>query len=172
MLASNLYWLEFKGHSSTILASSVAMFLTSLFSSVIGTAAHDIVTASTEGLSAWFVPLAAIVMTTLPATLAALGVYAITDASEGVLRYEAGLYSSQGVDSSLLAGVWSVTLGLIPIVSYAVGVVTYVSLTSGSSFNVEILLPFIVSGAVTLLAVERKLKSVFDTAPFVTIKFG
>jgi hypothetical protein len=160
LFADNLTWLELKGHGSTILVSSVGMFLISIFGGIIGSSGSDIIEAGTLGLSSGYLSLAAVIFTALPSMLAGLGVYAIVNASEGILRREAGLYSSQGIERYRVLSAWSVTLSAIPFLCYLAGFSLYVFLTPGSSLGIANGASILVSASTALLAVRLRLSSV------------
>lgn len=137
----------------------MGMFLISIFSGVVGSSGSDIIQAGTQGLAPGFLPLVAVVFTALPSAMAGLGVYAIVDASEGVLRREAGLYSSQGIDRARVVRTWSLVLSAIPVLCYGAGLSLFVSLTPGDSLGVVNGASLVVSALIALLAVRLKLNS-------------
>ncbi len=99
-----------------------------------------------------------------------LGAYALVDASEDVLRYEAGLYSSQGIGRARILEAWMVLHGHIPVLAYAVGVLAYVAFSAGSSIQLEIVLPLVISAPTILLSVNRRLNRIVNSAPYVTVR--
>jgi hypothetical protein len=140
------------------------MFLISIFSGIVGSAESDIIESGTQGLSSGFLSFATVILTALPSALAGLGVYAIVDANEGILRREAGLYSSQGIDRARVVRAWSLILSAIPVLCYVAGLFLYVFLTPGSSLGVGNGASLVVSALTALLAVRLKLNSVTKEA--------
>ena len=167
---TSLYRLEFSGHLSTILVSSTVMLLIALISSSIGTAAHDVVAASAEGVSGWSSALAAILITSLPPMLAAFGVYTLVDANEEVIRYEAGLYSSQGIGRGSIIAVWTVLYGLIPVLAYFSGILGYSDFNLRAALNPEVALPLTITTSTVLVAVWYKLVRILDLTPYAVLK--
>lgn len=128
------------------------------------------VSASSVGLLGPLPTAAALVTTVLPAVLAALGVYALVSASEEVLRYEAGLYSSQGVNRSSLVRIWVVLYAAVPSFAYVVGLLGNLTLNAGSALQIELILPLVISVAVTFLAVVRKTNRILDSSPYAVVR--
>ena len=170
MRENSLLRLELSGHQSMIFGAIVAMFLTGFIASFLGTTAHDVVSASSVGLLGPLPTTAALVVTVLPAFLAALGVYALINASEEALRYEAGLYTSQGVSRSSLLRVWVVLYAAVPSLAYVVGLIGDLTLNAGSTLEIELILPLVISIAVTFLGIVRKTNRILDSSPYLVVK--
>ena len=93
-----------------------------------------------------FAPSAILVgMATLPAIFVVLGVYALIDANEEALRYEIGVYCSQGMDGDSVVDVWSALYGWIPVGAYLAGLLAYLAFTPGVVANLQNGLPDIIS---------------------------
>jgi hypothetical protein len=146
------------------------MFLTGFIASFLGGAAYNVVTASNAGLLGAFPTFASILVAILPAVLAALGVYALVNASEEGLRYEAGLFSSQGFSRSSLIKIWVVLYAAAPSAAYVVGLGADLVLNVGSSLQIELVLPLVISVATTFFAVVYETSNVLRTSPYATLK--
>ena len=171
-----LMWLELASHAPTILASCVAMgfagYLATFFENASWVAAEASGTTSpTFGPSAILVALA-----TLPAIFVVVGVYALLDANTEALRYEVGVFSSQGIDGDTVIDVWSMLYGWIPIGAYLLGLMSYLAFTPGVVANLQNGLPdivgglFFITGMATLIMIPTKLNSVLDASPYSVVK--
>ena len=167
---------ELASHASTILVSCIAMgfagYLASFFENASWVAAKAAGTTSPSfGPSAILVGLA-----TLPSIFVVVGVYALLDANEEALRYEIGVYCSQGIDGDTVVDVWSALYGWIPVATYFLGMMTYLAITPGVIANLQNGLPdivtslFFITGMATLILIPLKLNGVLDSSPYVTVK--
>lgn len=171
-----LMMIELKSHSSTILVSCVAMFfsgyLATYFDNASWVAAEAAGTTSPSfGPSAMLVILA-----TLPSIFVVLGVYALLDANEDALRYEIGVFSSQGIDGQTVVDVWSALYGWLPIAVFLLGLLSYLFLTPGVIVNLQTGLPdiisglFFITGMATLIMIPYKLNGVLDSSPYTVVR--
>ena len=168
--------LELTSHAPTIVVSCVAMgfagYLATFFENASWVAAEAAGTTSpTFGPSAILVAMA-----TLPAIFVVLGVYALIDASEEALRYEIGVFCSQGIDGDAVVDVWSALYGWIPIGAYFLGLLSYLAFTPGVVANLQNGLPdiitglFFITGMATLILIPLKLNGVLDASPYVVAR--
>jgi hypothetical protein len=168
--------LELTSHAPTIIASCVAMgfagYLATFFENASWVAAEAAGTTSpTFGPSAILVAMA-----TLPAIFVVLGVYALIDANEEALRYEVGVFCSQGIDGDTVVDVWSALYGWIPIGAYFLGLLSFLAFTPGVVANLQNGLPdiitglFFITGMATLIMIPLKLNGVLDTSPYVVAR--
>jgi len=171
-----LFTLELTSHAPTILVSCIAMgfagYLATFFENASWTAAEASGTTSpTFGPSAILVVLA-----TLPAIFVVVGVYALIDANEEALRYEVGVFSSQGIDGDTVVDVWSMLYGWIPIGAYFLGLMSYLVSTPGVVANLANGLPdivgglFFITGMATLIMIPTKLNGVLETSPYTVVR--
>jgi hypothetical protein len=171
-----LMWIELASHAPTILASCVAMgfagYLATFFENASWVAAEAAGTTSPS-----FAPSAVlVVMATLPSIFVVLGVYALLDANEEALRYEVGVFCSQGIDGDTVLDVWSALYGWIPIGAYFLGLLGYLAVTPGVIANLQNGLPdiitglFFITGMATLIMIPYKLNGVLDTSPYVVVR--
>lgn len=170
MRENSLFRLELSGHQTMVFESIIVMFLTGFIASFLGTAAHDVVSASRVGQLGPLPVVAALIVAVLPGLLAALGVYVLVSASEEVLRYEAGLYSSQGVTKSSLIRIWVVLYAAVPSLAYVVGLLGDFALNPGSTLQIELVLPLALSVAVTFFAIVSKTSKILDSSPYTVIR--
>ena len=171
-----LLTIELASHAPTILVSCAAMgfagYLATFFENASWVAAEAAGTTSPS-----FAPSAILVaMATLPAIFVVLGVYALIDANEEALRYEVGVYSSQGIDGDTVIDVWSALYGWIPVGAFLVGLLTYLAITPGVIANLQSGLPdiitglFFITGMATLIMIPYKLNGVLDTSPYTVVR--
>jgi hypothetical protein len=168
--------IELTSHAPTILASCVAMgfagYLATFFESASWIAAEAAGTTSPS-----FAPSAILVaMATLPSIFVVLGVYALLDANEEALRYEVGVFCSQGIDGDTVIDVWSALYGWLPIAAYLLGLLGYLAITPGVIANLQNGLPdiisglFFITGMATLILIPYKLNGVLDTSPYTVVR--
>ncbi len=168
--------LELSSHLPTVLVSCIAMgfagYLATFFENASWVAAEASGTTSPSfGPSAILVVLA-----TLPAIFVVVGVYALIDANEEALRYEVGVFSSQGIDGDTVVDVWSALYGWIPIGAYLLGLMSYLTLTPGVIANLQNGLPdiisglFFITGMATLIMIPTKLNGVLETSPYSVVR--
>ena len=171
-----LLQIELASHASTILVSCAAMgfagYLATFFMNASWVAAEAAGTTSPS-----FSPSAILVaMATLPAIFVVLGVYALIDANEEALRYEIGVFCSQGLDGDTVVDVWSALYGWIPIGSYFLGLLAYLAFTPGVIANLQGGLPdiisglFFITGMATLILIPAKLNGVLDASPYTVVR--
>jgi hypothetical protein len=124
-----------------------------------------------------FAPSAALVaMATLPSIFVMLGVYALIDANEEALRYEIGVFCSQGIDGDEVVNVWEALYGWMPVGAYLVGLLAYLFFTPGVIADLQNGLPdiisslFFITGMATLVMIPLKLNGVLAASPFTVVK--
>jgi len=168
--------IELASHAATIVVSCAAMgfagYLATFFENASWVAAEAAGTTSpTFGPSAILVAMA-----TLPAIFVVLGVYALNDANEEALRYEVGVFSSQGIDGDTVIDVWSALYGWIPVGAFLVGLLSYLAFTPGVIANLQSGLPdiisglFFITGMATLILIPYKLNGVLDASPYTVVR--
>jgi hypothetical protein len=168
--------IELASHAPTILASCVAMgfagYLATFFENASWVAAEAAGTTSPS-----FAPSAIlVVMATLPSIFVVLGVYALLDANEEALRYEVGVFCSQGIDGDTVIDVWSALYGWLPIAAYFLGLLGYLAFTPGVIASLQNGLPdiitglFFITGMATLILIPYKLNGVLDTSPYTVVR--
>jgi len=169
-------WIELASHAPTIVVSCVAMgfagYLATFFDNASWVAAEAAGTTSPS-----FAPSAMlVVMATLPSIFVVLGVYALIDANEEALRYEVGVFCSQGIDGDTVVDVWSALYGWLPIAAYFLGLLGYLAFTPGVIANLQTGLPdiitglFFITGMATLIMIPYKLNGVLDTSPYTVVR--
>ena len=171
-----LMWIELASHAPTIIVSCVAMgfagYLATFFENASWVAAEAAGTTSPS-----FAPSAILVaMAALPSIFVVLGVYALIDANEEALRYEVGVFCSQGIDGDTVIDVWSALYGWLPIAAYFLGLLGYVAFTPGVIANLQSGLPdiitglFFTTGMATLILIPFKLNGVLKTSPYTVVR--
>lgn len=171
-----LLTIELESHASTVLVSCVAMFfagyLATFFDNASWVAAEAAGTTSPSfGPSAVLVAIA-----TLPAIFVVLGVYALIDANEEALRYEIGVFMSQGIDGQTVVDVWSALYGWLPVTAFLIGLLSYLFATPGVIANLQTGLPdiisglFFITGMATLIMIPYKLNGVLDSSPYTVVR--
>ncbi|MDA4116693.1 MAG: hypothetical protein OK442_09110, partial [Thaumarchaeota archaeon] len=117
-----------------------------------------------------------VVIATLPSIFVVLGVYALLDANEEALRYEVGVFCSQGIDGDTIVDVWSALYGWLPIAAYFLGLLSFLAFTPGVIANLQTGLPdiitglFFITGMATLIMIPYKLNGVLDTSPYSVVR--
>jgi len=168
--------IELASHAPTVIVSCAAMgfagYLATFFENASWVAAE-----AAGATSPSFSPSAILVaMATLPAIFVVLGVYALIDANEEALRYEVGVFSSQGIDGETVVDVWSALYGWIPVGAFLVGLLSYLAFTPGVIANLQSGLPdiitglFFITGMATLVMIPYKLNGVLDTSPYTVVR--
>lgn len=168
--------IELAAHAPTIIASCVAMgfagYLATFFENASWVAAEVAGTTSPS-----FAPSAIlVVMATLPSIFVVLGVYALIDANEEALRYEVGVFASQGIDGDAVVDVWSALYGWLPVAAYFLGLLAYLAVTPGVIANLQNGLPdiitglFFITGMATLIMIPFKLNGVLKTSPYTVVR--
>lgn len=171
-----LMTIELGAHAPTIVASCVAMgfagYLATFFENASWVAAEVAGTTSPS-----FAPSAILVaMATLPSIFVVLGVYALIDANEEALRYEVGVFASQGIDGDSVVDVWSALYGWLPMGAYFLGLLAYLAVTPGVIANLQNGLPdiitglFFIAGMATLILIPFKLNGVLKTSPYTVVR--
>jgi len=171
-----LLGIELTSHAPTIAVSCAAMgfagYLATFFENASWVAAEASGTTSPT-----FAPSAIlVVMATLPAIFMVLGVYALIDANEEALRYEVGVFSSQGIDGDTVIDVWSALYGWLPVSAFLVGLLSYLAFTPGVIANLQNGLPdiisglFFITGMATLIMIPYKLNGVLKTSPYTVVR--
>ncbi|HVC27552.1 MAG TPA: hypothetical protein VND40_05270 [Nitrososphaerales archaeon] len=171
-----LMTIELASHAPTIIASCAAMgfagYLATFFENASWVAAEAAGTTSPS-----FAPSAIlVVMATLPSIFVVLGVYALIDANEEALRYEVGVFTSQGIDGDTVIDVWSALYGWLPIAAYFLGLLAYLAFTPGVIANLQNGLPdiisglFFITGMATLILIPFKLNGVLKTSPYTVVR--
>lgn len=164
--------MELASHSPTVVVSCLAMFFAGYLATFFENASW--VAAEAAGTnSPTFGPSAILVaMATLPAIFVVLGVYALIDANEEALRYEIGVFCSQGIDGDSVIDAWSALYGWIPIGAYLLGLLSYLAFTPGVVANLQSGLPdiitglFFITGMATLVMIPLRLNGVLDSSPY------
>jgi ABC-type antimicrobial peptide transport system permease subunit len=134
--------------------------------------ANDIAKAASSVTGEWPVALASTLLLVVPSIFSAIGVYAIVEANTDLLRYEAAVLTSQGVNRSTLMRVWLVLLAAIPAIAYVLGLVSFLqfSVPRTDPGSLAIAAP-ILSTSLTLLTLTYvKITSVLNSAPFRTLR--
>jgi hypothetical protein len=168
--------IELAAHAPTVIISCAAMAFAGYLSTFFEDASW--IAAETSGTtSPSFAPSAILVaMATLPAIFVVLGVYALIDANEEALRYEVGVFCSQGIDGDSVIDVWSALYGWIPIGSFLLGLLAYLAFTPGVVANLQNGLPdiisglFFITGMANLVLIPTKLNGVLETSPYTVVK--
>jgi hypothetical protein len=171
-----LLTIELVSHAPTVLVSCIAMgfagYLATFFDNASWVAAEAAGTTSPSfGPSAILV-----VMATLPSIFVVLGVYALIDANTEALRYEVGVFCSQGIDENTVIDVWSALYGWLPIIAYLLGLLSYLFFTPGVIANLQSGLPdiitglFFITGMATLILIPLKLNGLLDSSPYSVVK--
>jgi hypothetical protein len=171
-----LMTIELASHAPTIIVSCAAMgfagYLATFFENASWVAAEASGTTSPS-----FAPSAIlVVMATLPSIFVVLGVYALIDANEEALRYEVGVFCSQGIDGDTVIDVWSALYGWLPIAAYFLGLLAYLAVTPGVIANLQNGLPdiitglFFITGMATLILIPLKLNAVLKTSPYTVVR--
>ena len=172
----SLMTIELASHAPTILVSCAAMgfagYLATFFENASWVAAEAAGTTSPS-----FGPSAILVaMATLPAIFVVLGMYALIDANEEALRYEIGVFSSQGIDGDTVIDVWSALYGWLPVAAFLLGLLSYLAFTPGVIANLQSGLPdiisglFFITGMATLIMIPYKLNGVLATSPYTVVR--
>jgi hypothetical protein len=162
--------LELSGHQSLVVGASVAMFIAGFASTFLGLPAHDIVASSTVGTAGELDSSLAVVIAVLPAVFSPLGVYAIVEAAQSMMRYEAGVYSSQGVERSRLLRAWMLLLGVAPLAAFLLGAGADIAFTPSFVVSVEVLLPIVVSAPLVLAVTAYKITAALNESAYGTMR--
>jgi hypothetical protein len=165
---TRLYLTELLGHGWLILASSITTGATAIFAVIMGGAATDIVNAARAGITGWVLGLAAASLIAVPSLLSSIGVYTLVDSNSDILRYEAGLFASQGIARRMIASVWMLLIAVIPLGVYLASLILLSSFFYSRPvlWSTGILLPSCVSTPTILLFAYSKIRSILESASF------
>jgi hypothetical protein len=171
-LPSNLYWTELLGHAPAIAAGSLATLITAIFTGVMSSSANDIATAASTVIGEWPVAFASTLLLVFPSIFSAIGVYAIVEANTDLLRYEAAVLTSQGVERSTLIRVWLVLLAVIPTIAYVLGLLSFLqfSVPRTDVGSVAIAGPILLTSLTVLVLTYTKISSIMNSMPFGTLR--
>ena len=173
---SGLFTLELFAHAPVIAICCAAMGFAGYIS---GYLEHESwVAAQVAGTtSPSFLPSAILVlMATLPAVFVVVGMYAIVDASQEALRYELGVYCSQGINGDTVLETWSTLYGWIPVAAYVLGLFAFLFATPGVLVDMQNALPdivgdlFFITGMATLIIIPSKLNGILEASPYAVVK--
>lgn len=170
MRETSVLRLELSGHQSMVAGGFVAMFVAGFASTYIGLPAHDIVVSAAVGESGLADSIGAVVVAVLPAVFSTFGIYAIVEAAQSMLRYEAGVYSSQGVARSVLFRAWTLLFGFAPLVAFLLGALTDVAFTPSFVISLEVLLPIAVSTPLILIVTLYKIRTALNESAYGTMR--
>src|SRR5207245_6207347 len=117
-------------------------------------------------------PLASTLLLVVPSISSAIGVYAIVDANTDLLRYEASVLTSQGVERSTLIRVWLVLLAAIPTIAYVLGLLSFLqfSLPRTDIGSVAIAGPILLTSLTVLILTYSNISSIMNSIPFATLR--
>jgi hypothetical protein len=172
----SLLTMELRAHAPTVFVSCLAMgfagYLATFFDYASWRAAEAAGTTSPT-----FEPSGIlVVLATLPSIFVVVGVYALLDANEEALRYEVGVFASQGIDDNTVIDTWSALYGWFPVLAYLVGLLSYLAFTPGVIANLQNGLPdiisglFFITGMATLIMIPLKLNHVLELSPYSVVK--
>lgn len=172
----SLLMMEMRSHLSTVVVSCIALgfsgYLAIFFDNASWVAAEAAGTTSPT-----FVPSAILVsMAALPPIFVVVGVYALLDANVEALRYEVGVFSSQGLDGDSVVDVWAMLYGWMPLGAFFLGMTIYVLFTPGVLANLQSGLPdittglFLITGISTLVMIPFKLNEALDSSPYNVVR--
>ncbi len=168
--------IELASHAPTVIVSCAAMGFAGYLATFFENASWVVAEASGANSPVFGTSAILVVMATLPAIFVVLGVYALIDANEEALRYEVGVFCSQGIDGDAVIDVWSALYGWIPIGAYFLGLLSYLALTPGVIANLQSGLPdiisglFFITGMSTLIMIPLKLNGVLETSPYAVVR--
>jgi hypothetical protein len=167
---------ELFGHAPTVIICFIAMVFGGYVSSFLEYASYSAAAISVEALPGLIPSLILVIMALMPALFVALGMYALVSANQEALRYEIGVYYSQGVDGYAVMDTWTTLYGWIPTLGYALGLTIYFG-TNAAAFNqLQAVLAdvvgglILVSGLPTFILIPRKLYEILDTSPYSVVR--
>jgi hypothetical protein len=158
--------LELSGHQSMVAGGLVAMFMAGFASTYIGLPAHDIVVSSAVGDIGLADSIVAVVTAILPAIFSPIGIYALVEAAQSMLRYEAGVYSGQGVERSTLFRTWMLLFGFAPLVAFLLGAAADMAFTLSFIVSLEVLLPIAVSSPLIIIVAFYKIRATLNNSAY------
>ncbi len=171
-----LFLTELKGHAPVVIICFVAMAFGGYVSSFLEYASYTAADISAEALPGLVPSVILVIMALLPALFVALGMYSLISASEASLRYEIGVFYSQGVDGYAVIDTWTTLYGWIPTLGYALGLVVYFGSNPAAFAGLQAVLAdvasglILVSGLPTFILIPRKLYEVLDTSPYNVVR--
>ena len=172
----SLFVTELVGHAPTVIICFVAMAFGGYVSSFLEYASYTAADISAEALPGLVPSVILVVMALMPALFVALGMYALVSASEASLKYEIGVFYSQGVDGYSVIDTWTTLYGWIPTLGYALGLVIYFGSTPQAFAGLQAVLADVASGLIlvaglpTFILIPRKLYDVLDTSPYNVVR--
>jgi hypothetical protein len=173
-----LFVIELMGHLPTVIICCIAMAFAGSVSGFLESASYDAASISTEGLPGLVPSVILVMMALLPGIFVALGMYALIDASDEALRYEVGLYSSNGIDGYAIVDAWTSVYGWIPVLAYGLGMVIYFASSPGAATNLAPVLADVVSGLLLVaglpvfILIPRRLYRILDESPYAVVRSG
>jgi len=176
MKVRGLLLTELVGHAPTVIICFLAMLFGGYVSSFLEYASYTAAAVSAEALPGLIPSVILVVMALLPAVFVALGMYALVSASEASLKYEIGVYYSQGVDGYAVIDTWSTLYGWIPTLGYALGLALYFGTSPAAFSDLQAVLAdiagglILVSGLPTFILIPRKLYEILDTSPYAVVR--
>jgi len=171
-----LFLTELTGHAPTVAICFVAMAFGGYVSSFLEYASYTAAAVSAEALPGLVPSIILVIMALMPAIFVALGMYALVSASQESLKYEIGVYYSQGVDGYAVMDTWTTLYGWIPTLGYALGLVVYFASTPAAFVQLQAVLAEVASGLIlvaglpTFILIPRKLYDILDTSPYSVVR--
>lgn len=168
--------MELRGHATTVIIFSIAMGFAGYVSSFLEFASYTAAAVSAEALPGLIPSLILVVMALLPAVFVAIGMYAMIGASEEALRYEVGVFYSQGVDGYSIVDTWTALYGWIPTLAYALGLCVFFAEYPSDTSQLQSVLADVASGLIlvaglpTFFLIPRKLYEILDGSPYSVMK--
>lgn len=171
-----LFMTELLGHAPVVAICFVAMVFGGYVSSFLEYASYTAAAVSAEALPGLIPSVILVIMALMPALFVALGMYALVTANEESLRYEIGVFYSQGVDGYAVIDAWTSLYGWIPTLGYILGLIIYFGSTPAAFVQLQAVLADVVSGLIlvaglpTFILIPRKLYDVLDTSPYAVVR--
>ncbi|MDA4137262.1 MAG: hypothetical protein OK449_09750 [Thaumarchaeota archaeon] len=171
-----LFMTELIGHAPTVAICFAAMAFGGYVSSFLEYASYTAAAVSAEALPGLLPSVILVVMALMPAVFVAFGMYALVSASSESLKYEIGVYYSQGVDGYAVMDAWTTLYGWIPTLGYALGLVIYFGSNPAAFAGLQAVLADVASGLIlvaglpTFILIPRKLYDILDTSPYSVIR--
>ncbi|MDG6926790.1 MAG: hypothetical protein JRN09_09600 [Nitrososphaerota archaeon] len=171
-----LFLTELYGHAPTVAICFVAMAFGGYVSSFLEYASYTAAAVSAEALPGLIPSVILVIMALMPALFVALGMYALVSASEESLKYEIGVFYSQGIDGYAVVDTWSTLYGWIPTLGYALGLCVYFGTAPAAFAQLQAVLADVASGLIlvaglpTFILIPRKLYDVLDTSPYNVVR--
>jgi hypothetical protein len=171
-----LFMMELIGHAPMVAICFVAMLFGGYVSSFLEYASYTAADVSAEALPGLLPSVILVVMALMPAVFVALGMYALVSASQESLKYEIGVFYSQGIDGYAVVDTWTALYGWIPTLGYALGLLVYFATTPAAFAGLQAVLAdvaaglILVAGLPTFILIPRKLYDVLDTSPYNVVR--